>query len=164
MNIKTIFEIPIYSMTEKSFNEKWKKIKQEEYDYVRKGKELDLERKRILDDSNFPMCVWKYNQIIGYIVISIQNRDIVFDIFSCTEKKYMAKSKRKKFMQNWYINGMQLLSTTLTEKKKKKKILDYLKIIENEELNSKFYIDYSTFNNIFPYINITEIIKTINNL
>lgn len=160
MNIKTIFEIPIYSMTEKSFNSKWEKIKQEEYNYVSKGKELNPEYKRILDEHNFPMCVWKYNQIIGYIVISIQNKDIVFDIYCCTEKRYMAKSKSKKFIKNWYINGMHFLSTPLSEKEIKEKILEYLKIIENEELNSKFYIDYSTFNNIFSYINITKLINS----
>ena len=162
MKAKTIFEIPIYSMKEEIFNARWNKYREEEYLYVAKGKKIDAERKRILDEHNFPMYAWKYNQIIGYIVISVQNKDIVFDIFCSIKERYYAKSKFKTFMQNWLINGEHFLTVNLSEQEIKDNIILYLRNIEANHLNNKFYVDYSTFNNVLPFIDIKKIIEKDN--
>lgn len=155
---KVLFEIPIYSMSENQFIKKWNKIKQKDYDFIGKGKEISVENKRIVDNNYFPMNTWKYNQIIGYIVILANNNDIVFEIYSCpTDLRYYAKSKEKHFMRNLYINGQHFRICGLTEEQIKKKILEFLKELEEYQIPSRFYVDFSTFENIFPYVNITEI-------
>lgn len=155
---KILFEIPIYAMSENQFTKRWTKIKKESYDFMSKGRELTEEKKRIVDESYFPMDTWKYNQIVGYIIISAINKDIVFEIYSCpTDLKYYAKSREKHFMRKLYLNGQHFGIYNLTEEQIKEKILEYLEEIEKSQIPSRFYVDFSTFKNIFPYINIIEI-------
>ena len=74
MKNKTIFEIPIYSMSEKEFNKRWKKRKTFLYNLFISGGNTEEDSKLFVSDSCFPGCVWKYNQIIGFIRISVSKR------------------------------------------------------------------------------------------
>ena len=68
----TLFEIPIYSMEEKEFNRRWdKEIKK----YIYTNEQYNQIR-----NTFFPKNLWKYNQIIGYIVINLLKYDYGIDI------------------------------------------------------------------------------------
>lgn len=58
-----------------------------------------------IKDVYFPMNVWKYNQIVGYITISISKNDIWFDLYSSLNKKFQFKSKTKQFIQDTNLLG-----------------------------------------------------------
>ena len=64
-----IFEVPIYSMKEDIFNNRWKNYFQNNFSNVNK------EIMESIKDVYFPMNVWKYNQIVGYITISISKNE-----------------------------------------------------------------------------------------
>ena len=160
MKEKKIFEIPIYSMSEMEFDKRYKK-KKESLSY----ESIDESSKRDINTSLFPTCLWKYNQIIGYITISVERNEVILGLYCSRDKKYLADTKIKHFIQNWDINGTHFYvsdETALDEIKKK--ILEMLKFIEEVHLHPKhplFYIDYLTFYNIFDYVDIKQIMKTI---
>ena len=69
MEQKTLFEIPIYAMSEKEFNKRWDKKKAKIYDMFISHGHTDKSAKSGISTLCFPRCVWKYNQIIGFIKI-----------------------------------------------------------------------------------------------
>ena len=161
MEQKTLFEIPIYSMAEKEFNKRWKKRKDFLYDMLIRGKNTEDDVKLFVSQSCFPECIWKYNQIIGFIQISVSRHDVRFDISLSLDKKYYAKSKYKHFIQDIHANGTHFYVSTLSNEYIKQNILEWLKHIEVDFLNKKVYVDYSTFYNIFDYVDIVQIMKSL---
>lgn len=161
MEQKILFEIPIYAMSEKEFNKRWNKKKAELYDMFINGGNTEKDAKLYVSDSCFPRCLWKYNQIIGYIRISVSRHDVWFDVYRSLDKIYYATSKQKHFIEDMHANGTHFYVSKQSDKEIKREIREMLKDIEKEHLRKSFYVDYSTFNNIFEYINIQEIMKSM---
>ncbi len=161
MERKILFEIPIYSMSEKEFNKRWKKRKDSLYEFFINGGSTEEHAKHVVSCSCFPKCVWKYNQIIGFIQISVSKKDVWFDIYRSLDKIYYADSKSKHFIQNIHANGTHFYVFGMTNEDIKQNILKELKSIEKYHLEKKFYVDYSAFYNIFDYVDISQIMKAM---
>ena len=161
MEKKTLFEIPIYAMCEKEFNKRWKKRKDSLYDMFISGGNTEDKARLYVSDSCFPRCLWKYNQIIGYIRISVSNHDVWFDIYRSLDKIYYADSKQKHFIEDIHANGTHFYVSNPTDECIKKDIRDWLKSIEKNHLKKRFYVDYTTFDNIFEYVDIAQIMKSM---
>lgn len=160
MDKKVLFEIPIYSMTEKEFNKRWTKKKNDVYnEYVRVN---DENRARMLSRRMIvPKDVWKYNQIIGYIVISVSKDDIWIDLYKETQReRYHAIRDQKHYIRNVCLNGMHFRTERLDDEDIHKEIRNMLKEIEHSHLKHTMYVDYSTFENVFDYLNIKQIMNS----
>lgn len=161
MKQKTLFEIPIYAMSEKEFNKRWDKKKSKTYEeFIKHGHTEESARKGI-SSLYFPKCVWKYNQIIGFIQISISRCDIWFDIYLSLDKVYYADSKQKHFIQDIHTNGTHFYTSGKSDDDIKESIGEWLKAIEKDHLRDSFYVDYSTYNNIIDYVNIKQMMETL---
>lgn len=100
-NEKIVFEIPIYSMSEKEFSRRWDKKKKFLAEYFMEYGENSEERtNEIIHTCYYPQYVWKYNQIVGFVEIAVAPRDISFNIQRTLDKKMVAVSKTKHFIQN----------------------------------------------------------------
>lgn len=161
MERKTLFEIPIYAMSEKEFNKRWDKKKAEIYDMFISHGHTDESAKSGISTLCFPRCIWKYNQIIGFIKISVSRHDVWFDIYSSLDKIYHADSKQKHFIQDIHANGTHFYVSNQSNDDIKRTIQEWLRDIEKEFLRKSFYVDYSTFNNIFNHVDIELIMKTL---
>ena len=161
MEKTTLFEIPIYAMSKKEFNKRWDKQKKTLYDtYISHG-HSEEDTKYYVSKFSFPRSLWEYNQIIGYIKISVSKHDVWFDIYCSLDKVYYADSKQKHFIQDIQANGTHFYLSNPQDKEIKTKIFEWLRSIERNYLRKSFYVDYSTFNNIIEYINIEQIMKTL---
>lgn len=58
-----------------------------------------------------------------------------------------------------HANGTHFYVSKESDEEIKRDIREMLKGIEKEHLRKSFYVDYSTFENIFEYVNIQEIMK-----
>jgi hypothetical protein len=108
-----------------------------------------------------PYCLWQYNNIMGYIKISASKSDIFFDIYKSSCQKYSYKSKRKKFIQNIYANGLHFYVSNMSNNEITAMILEYLQDIQKNHFSKNRFIDYSIFNNIINFIDIVGIMNSI---
>lgn len=77
------------------------------------------------------------------------------------DKRFHIDSKTKHFIEDWSINGTHFYAISKSEADIKHEIRTWLQFIEKQHLKQRFYVDYSTFNNVFDYVNIKEIMETI---
>ncbi len=157
MPSKTLFEIPIYAMTEKEFAKRWGRIKSK-LSHLCDGFE-DEKTKMLVLGLKHPRDVWKYNQIIGVIVISVTRSDVYFDIYKSTDTRFYADSGTKHF-----ITYMPMRPHFYAYKMKDKKLHDEirtrLKQIEKNYIRESMFVDYHSFNNIFDAVNIRRIMDS----
>lgn len=100
-NERIVLEIPIYSMSEKEFNRRWDKRKKYLTEYfMESGKNSEERAKEFIFTGYYPQYVWKYNQIVGFVEIAVAPRDILFNVCKTLDKKMVAVSKTKHFIQN----------------------------------------------------------------
>ena len=153
MESKTIFELPIYCVSKETFEAYW-------------GKQIAHYRETAMRDNDpysserivSPQCLWKYNQIIGYITISVSREDVAFEIYRCLNKqRFSITSSRKNYIENCYCTGLHFRAVGMGNNEIRQTIQKYLCSIEKEYLPEKFVVDYSAFNNVFAHTDIAGI-------
>jgi hypothetical protein len=81
MHKMSLFDIPIYSMPEKEFDRRWRKAKEKLRNQILSaGYPNDIRVERLIKHISFPRDVWRYNQIIDCIRLSITKQDVLFEI------------------------------------------------------------------------------------
>ncbi len=111
-------------------------------------------------DNIFPpqQCKWEYNQIIGYIAISVKLSDIWFDIICTTDKNFHADSKRKHFMRDWMITGYHFrVDDRHTNEELQNMVQDLLSSVIKERLNKRFCVDMNEFYATIKYLNLRKL-------
>ena len=148
---KIIFEIPIYSMSKKEFNKRWDKRKTEWIeDSVRIGNSVE-KAKEIIYVCYYPQYIWKYNQIVGFVEISIGLRDVVLNVQKTLDTRMVAVSKTKHFIQDLRTNGMHFPISGLHNVEIVSEIDDLLKGIQ-KDLPGKMCLYLDTYNRIKNHI------------
>lgn len=163
---RVVFEIPIYSMPEKEFNRRWDKRKKFLTEYFMEYGENSEERaKEIIFTGYYPQYIWKYNQIVGFIEIAVAPRDISFNVQRTLDKKMVAVSKTKHFIQNLYSDGKHFPIGKKTNEEIVGEIDRWLEAIE-QELPKPMCLFLDTYNTVKWYIDFIgirdDIIKSEN--
>ena len=153
MNKYVLLEIPIYSMKKDEFYKKWDKY------FARLT--LDKEADKLIRNHYFPQTVWQYNQIIGYITISISEYDISFDCYLAMNKDYTLKSFQYKSNNKHFVHSIGLMKHFRVEKHEsnqniKNKINEYLGELLDSELLIKYYVNTLVFDTQIRYLNIRK--------
>lgn len=121
-----IYEVPIYSMSKEEFDRRC---------------ELGQNEK----------ISWKYNQIIGYLVISYKYDSIWFD-------KYFINDKNS--IENYRISDYHFyIKSSMDDDEIKKNIEEWIKSFEQDHIEDRCYLDKGTFIDMLKYINIKEMIN-----
>lgn len=150
---KTIFEIPIYSMRKEVFDDRWNQKLLSESKYT---PSLVPTIKSIY----FPQYIWKYNQIIGYIIISVTKDSVWFDIHLSIKQKIRYDSSKKPLIYDTCSNGTHFYAHNLENNEIRAEIMKWLQSIKNDFLKKTFFVDYSSFNNIINHVDIKSIMIT----
>ncbi len=161
MEGKTLFEIPIYSMSQKKFENRWKKKRDNLYkQFIEQG---HTEESAHIGVSNcfYPRWLWQYNQVVGYIRVSVTKVDVLFDLYCSLDERYAIDSKSRHYIQNWSLNGTHFRIGEKNNEEIRENIKSWLKVIENNHIPKRFYVDYSTFDNILDFLNIRGIVDTL---
>lgn len=162
MKIIKLFEIPIYAMKKEEFCKKWDKE-------IKKYNIHSEEEYKDIKNLFFPMTVWEYNQIIGYIVIQIIKReygtDIEFEWYQSDKEKFIFKSKRKNFIYNSTLLGFHFfIEENDNNNRIKFKIKEMLcELLKDEQFKNR-YIDLSIFEIQLKYLDIMKIINDCNKI
>lgn len=145
-----LFDIPLYKMCEKEYQEKYDKFiyKKACDDYVVHGIDINL----AIDKTRafyHPKQNWRYNQIIGYIQIYYKNGTIYFDSCLPNINRFKFNSNKKHYLYYCMIGGYHFNIKNLTNQGIGNKIKNYLESIKKEIYKGKYFFDYSTFNNVY---------------
>ena len=155
-----IFEIPIYALSKETLSkrvkEHIKKIEIELGDVPKKTLEKRIERE------TFPYKAWDYNHIVGYITISIHNRDVLFDVYHPYPeiKKYYWNTNRKKFVRYDSPSGFHFrVDEKMNNADISKGILDFVDEIKGELIPQSYYVDCEAFNALVCNVDYKSIIE-----
>ena len=161
MNEKTIFEIPIYSMSKDKFESRWKIKKETLYkDFVGHGHTAESARRGVIN-CFYPRWLWKYNQIVGYINISVTRYDVNFALYCSMDRQYRIDSKSRHYIEDWSINGAHFRIEEKTNLDIREEIRTWLRYIHDEHLSGRFYIDYSVFDGVVDFLDIRGIVDAL---
>lgn len=163
-NEKIICEIPIYSMPKKEFERRWDKWKDNCYEHSEQIGHSAEETEEVVDSiwvTQYPKNVWKYNQIVGFVEIAINPRDILFNVQKTLDKRIQAVGKTKHYIQDMMTNGMHFPFDTMENEEIVTKIDTYLDSIE-QELTKPFCLCRDTYNNIKNYIDFKGLVEQSN--
>lgn len=148
-NEKIIYEIPIYSMPEKEFNQRWGKEKTSLIERsISMGKSAEKASEMIYN-LYYPQYVWKYNQIVGFVEISISMKDVSLNIHRTLDKRMVAVSKTKHFIQE--LTPIHFPIKKMNNEELLTKIEEYLNIIQ-DDLPGMMCLYLDTFNIVKRYI------------
>ena len=150
MYLKTVCEIPVYSMSEEEF---------ENYFYDNSLKDYEEHPDfEMLKQANRIDSIWRFNQIIGYITVSVEKQDIVFEVYKNTKKVFPLSSKKNP-MQCQYLNGFHFRASGLSNDEIANRINYYIEQIGKEFFNGR-YIDKETLYNIIYLVNYSKILES----
>lgn len=155
-----LFEIPVYPWSEKGFEKKWEKKNTKLVEQMAQHGYSNKDAEEISLRLSFPNRLWRYNQIVGYITVSVTKQDVLFGIYCTMDKRFYIDTKTKHFIQNWNVLGTHFPIDAKTNAEIKIEIRKWLKEIQNEHLK-RFYVDYSVFNTVFEHIDIRAIVDEI---
>lgn len=157
-----LFEIPIYYTNSNIFNKKWDK---ERTRIITKllysgHSQSDAENffKEISGDKRF----WEYNQIIGYLVISIQDNDVNISLFMSKKQKIIFNKKSKVYIKAYPDRESHFyVSTRTTDIDIKARILEHIEEHKKtiKDIHKNYYLDMTIFNNLIEHINIQQMIS-----
>lgn len=152
-----IFEIPVYAMPKKVFYKRWEKVKNKTLDMFVSSGWKENEAKRTIDQLYFPYTVFDYNQIIGYLIISINSNDVFADYFYTEDEVFRIASKRRHFMSLMpSIDHLRIYGCTNNE------IADKIKELVDDcksYIDKRFYIDDEIFNRLLYCVDYNRIIS-----
>ena len=141
--MKVIFEIPIYALTEKSLNHRVA-----EYEIRIKNELGDSLEYSFLRET--PQRYWRYNHIVGYILIYKEKDDLYTELFLPEKKikRYYWKSAKKKFIKNHFMNGTHIYLPLYDNNDIISYIDELLIEIKKRNIPKSYYIDREAYDNI----------------
>lgn len=155
---KELFEIPVYSMSKEMYENRC-------FNYIEK-QALETSPDNYEDfysylkETYYLKRPWKYNQIVGYVVISYWQGSIWFDEYSTFDKNIHAIGNKKHYIYNFMLNGYHFyIENKMTNENIKEKIMMMIESIEKEVLNKTYFIDMEKFKNILKYVDLKSMIK-----
>lgn len=158
--VTVICEIPIYGTSQDKYNEYWHNKADEhvQHSLTISPNRTDINQLREVILRN---AIWKYNQIIGFIRISVGTQDINFEDFH-SFKRYQRDSNAKHLIEfnrdfHFYTGNMKTNAEIISNIKKHMNL--YIRDIRKR--HPKFYVDTSAFDNIIDYIDIKAIISEL---
>jgi len=149
-----LFEIPIYSMNRKTFDEKFDRFIKKQVGSFSNDQEI-VERTR---EHYFPMGIWQFNQITGYIQIVTTEVCFKLLIWNGNKKRYGIEAKSKPMIslqEQCYVGYISGDSNEEFFQLLRGKILS----CSERYLTKNRYIDITSFDNLAPYVDFMKIIE-----
>lgn len=99
----------------------------------------------------YPFRLWDYNHVVGYIRISIDGHDIIFDVFlpmpHCD--RYYWKSKRKIFLYDISANGTHFyVADRMDNKEIQVRTAEMLQAVIKTHIPKNYFVDTEAFDNL----------------
>lgn len=153
-----IAEIPIYGTSQDDYNQFLNNRAEE---YIDDCLEASPSRQDIEEIRYYyyeRLRTWKYNQIIGYIRLSINKSDVNFEEF-ISYSKYRRDGNSKENIR--FNSDFHFYITQLSNKEIIAEIIRYIELLVKDITRNhpKRYVDTTTFYNIINHLDIVAIVN-----
>ena len=152
-----LFEIPIYSMTEQKFLEKWEQ-KLKVFLPPREDSSFD-EINNLMRQHYRKDMLWQYNQIIGYITVNIHRDDIIFRVYRPLNQRIRYDNTKKRIMENWMCLGTHFYAKNHSGEQLIAEIKSWVSHMVEEYAKKPLYADTALFDATIDCIDIEKLIK-----
>lgn len=155
-----LFEIPVYAMSRKNLSKRYCVFRKRLQDKQIPCSEEHMNG--LVELMTYPYRLWDYNHIIGYIQISIDRRDVLFDIFlpMPNKERYRWRSERKIFLYNILANGTHFyVSDQMRNEDIQVRTAEMLREVIETHIPKRYCVDTEAFdhlNNKLDYISVIE--------
>ncbi|MDD3369652.1 MAG: hypothetical protein PHP50_12355 [Lachnospiraceae bacterium] len=156
-----LYEIPVYAISEVDFNKKWGERRKEIKENFIKHGHTEESANQGFRSAFFPQYVWKYNQIVGYINISVTRQDINVSLFCTSDKTIRVISSKKHLIQKWEKNGLHFYALHKDNEYLRERTKSFLKDVK-EMFPEKYFVDDLAFENTIGSLDIQGIMKNSN--
>lgn len=162
-NEKIVYEIPIYSMPKNEFKRRWDNWKKKWYERSEQMGYTTEETEEVINSimaTQYPRNIWKYNQIVGFVEIAVNQRDVSFNVQKTLDTRIRAVGKTKHYIQDMITNGMYFMIGNMTNDRIIAEIDDCLDSIQ-KNLSKPFCLYRDTYDNVKRYIDFRTLMQTI---
>lgn len=152
MENKIVFEISVYYCTKENHFLRWNKYYNNLKNYLEEHPNLGdiVIHEKIRNNS---LMQWKYNRIIGEIIISINYSSVVFEIYKSTYQRYCYNSNKRWNLVSFPINNsIVYIAGCKTNVEIRNKIDVKLKEIIKENFKKQQFVDLECYNNLIDKI------------
>ncbi len=125
------------------------------------GKMDEKHFSELMYHSYYQKSLWEYNQIDGYLVISIDRKEVVFEEFGLFNppERYFWDSKVRRFFEPKRKPGMHLYCNGWDNQIFRERISSFLTDYGKELEKTGRYLDQECFLNLMQAIDFTQIVK-----
>lgn len=158
--MKKLFEIPIYAFNRKVLYKREEKVRQEVWNGHEGCPKENINA--VAAAATYPACLWDYNHIVGFIRISVDTRDIMFDVFVPTpqRQRYLWWSKRKIFLYNSPVSGAHFhVNEKMTNESVQKRTAEMLQGVIKTHVRKRYFVDTEAFYNLNEQIDYLKITR-----
>lgn len=155
-----LFEIPVYAFSPKQLTIHVEKKTQAIINECISKKCPDNIIQQAIDLETYPQRSWSYNHIVGYIRISFEHGDIIFQAFVSekNETYYQWTTSKKWFLKDSLATGYHFrITVDMTTAKIRERILEYLYEISRRYTAKGLYVDREAFDTIDLLIDYTRL-------
>ena len=158
--MKKVFEIPVYALTKEQLRDKFAKFTDS---WKMENPQTPPEiAQRYIKIESYPQRLWEYNHIVGYITISVEGHDILFDVYLPTPHmdRYMWKSKQKHFLYNLLASGTHFyISDKSSNAQIQKATQRMLEGIIKDHIPNRFFVDCEAFDRVNGMVDYRSILQ-----
>lgn len=159
MNSKILCDVPIYTIDKNAFLEKIKNETESRIEKCSQNGEMQSDLKRYIQRRMLEFANWKYNQMIGYIEIAIENKDVIFNLYLTDEKRHMYFSNIKKYIKFVPTTGLHFWTDDKSNEEIKEEIYTFLDMIKRDFVRTNnAYFDMSVFELLIKYVDLKKYI------
>ena len=152
-------DIPIYPISKEGYDKKVNSKREEYYNYFTERQNEDEFSKEQSKRLMLPFVNWKYNEMIGYIELSINKNDVVFNLYMADIERYKYFGYKKHYMNFIPTCGLHFYAGNKNDKEIKDEIKEYVNMIKNDVIYRKnSYLDETILINIIEYVDIRKFI------
>src|SRR5574344_1186045 len=137
---KRLFEVPIYSMKENIFNKKWEHFFAEKVNKTSGDNKISFNN--WLRDNYYSQRQWKFNKIIGSLVILYRDNSLWFDEYLTLDNNIHAVAKSKHFSINQNLICYHFyVDFKKNDEDIKQELLHWITSFQKEVMDNKYFLD-----------------------
>lgn len=158
-----LFEIPVYSMTEQAFLDKWKR--KHDRAAARQPDSAPVDKDKLY--ARQKQMVWQYNQIVGYVTVRVWEDEISCNVYMRTRSEFVQEERnphydsgRKAYMEDLRRLGFAFEIGDYQGEELKSEIKAQVEAIIREHVKKPQYADTELFEATLDAVDIMKLIET----